>query len=50
MPREVGKDKCVDRVNAAASKGTLRGSGSAGGTLKAVNFTPGVKELFKGKK
>lgn len=50
MGREVGKDKSVARVDAAAGKASAKGSGSAGGSLKAVSFRPGKAELFnKGK-
>lgn len=47
MPRNVSTDKSVSRVNAAASKASAKGSGSAGGSLKGVNFTPGSREIFK---
>lgn len=51
MPRDVSKDKSIERVDAAARKASARGSGSAGGSLKAVNFTPGEKEIYsRGKK
>lgn len=50
MPREVSKDKCVARVDAAAGKASARGSGSAGGKLKGLNFTPGKNESYKSKK
>lgn len=50
MPRSVMKDKSTDRVEAASRKASAKGSGSAGGALKSVNFTPGVKEVYKGKK
>jgi hypothetical protein len=50
MPQEVSRDKSMDRVNAAASKASAKGSGSAGGKLKAVNFTPGKKEMYNRKK
>ena len=49
MPRSTTKDKSVERVNAAASKASAKGSGSAGGSLKGVDFTPGKKEIYKGK-
>ena len=50
MPRTISKDKSLARVEAASGKASARGSGSAGGSLKAVNFTPGEKECYKGKK
>ena len=51
MPRNVGTDKSIARVDAAARKASARGSGTAGGTLKPVNFTPGEKEAYsRGKK
>ena len=50
MPREVSKDKHIQRVDSAAGKGSARGSGTAGGSLKQVNFKPGKAEIYnKGK-
>jgi hypothetical protein len=49
MPRTVGKDKHVERFNSAASKGSAKGSGSAGGVLKQVEFTPGVSTIYSRK-
>ncbi len=46
MPRSVGKDKHMDRVNSAASKGRAKGSGAAGGALKQVEFTPGMNSIY----
>lgn len=50
MPREVSKDKCLSRVDAASGKGSAKGSGTAGGKLRAVNFTPGEREIYTRKK
>ena len=51
MPRDVSKSKELERVDAAARKASARGSGTAGGSLKQVNFTPGEAETYhKGKK
>jgi hypothetical protein len=51
MPRNVGKDKSIDRVDAAARAASAKGSGTAGGSLKQVNFAPGTSEMYKkGKK
>lgn len=51
MPSTVSTDKSLARVDAAARKASARGSGTAGGSLKAVEFTPGQNETYnKGKK
>ena len=50
MPKDVGTDKSMARVDAAARKASARGSGTAGGTLKPVNFTPGEKETYSSRK
>lgn len=50
MPREVGRDKHVSRMDSAASKGSAKGSGTAGGMLKQVNFTPGENTIYNKKK
>lgn len=48
MPKhDVSKDKSLDRVEAASKQVSRRGSGSAGGSLKPVNFTPGQNEIYK---
>lgn len=46
MPRTVSKDKCTERVESASKKGSARGSGTAGGALKQVNFTPGKNTIY----
>ena len=50
MPKDIPQDKSLRRVEAASKAGSTRGSGSAGGSLKGVEFTPGVREIYKGKK
>lgn len=49
MPRQVMRDKSMERVDAAARKASLGGrgsSGTAGGALKDVRFTPGESETY----
>lgn len=51
MPKAgVTRDKQIARVDAAAGSATLTGSGSAGGSLRPVNYTPGRKVIFNDKK
>lgn len=50
MPSNVSQDKSVSRVEAASRKASAKGSGSAGGSLKAVNFTPGENTIYKKRK
>ena len=50
MPRAVGKDKSIARVDAAAGKASAKGSGTAGGSLKQVTFTPGENTIFNKRK
>ncbi len=50
MPRNVTRDKSIRRVDAAAGRASAKGSGSAGGSLKGMNFTPGTREAFTSKK
>lgn len=50
MPKDVSTDKSIQRVDAAARKASARGSGTAGGSLKAVNFNPGQKEIYNSRK
>jgi len=46
MPRNVTKDKQIARVESASRGANLQGSGSAGGSLRQVNFTPGKREIY----
>lgn len=50
MPKEVSSDKSIQRVEAAARKASARNSGTAGGSLKGVNFTPGEKEIYNSRR
>ena len=50
MPKDIPQDKALSRVEAASKKASTRGSGTAGGSLRSVEFTPGTKEIYKGKK
>ena len=46
MPRNVMKDKSLERVEAASRKASAKGSGSAGGKLNPVEFAPGTAEIY----
>ena len=50
MPKDVGKDKSMERVEAASRKASARGSGTAGGSLRPVNFTPGENTIYNKRK
>lgn len=51
MPNKVTRDKSIKRVDAASGRASAKSSGSAGGSLRGVNFTPGKNVLYKkGKK
>jgi len=50
MPKDIPQDKSLRRVEAASKGASTRGSGTAGGSLKGVEFTPGVREIYKRKK
>ena len=50
MPKDIQHDKSLKRVEAASKGASTRGSGTAGGSLKGVEFTPGVHEIYKKKR
>ena len=49
MGRTVTKDKCISRVDAAAGKASAKSSGTGGGKLKGVDFTPGKNTIYNKK-
>lgn len=47
MPGKVTRDKSIRRVDAAAGRASTKSSGSAGGKLKGVDFTPGKRVVYR---
>ena len=50
MPSTISSDKSVGRVDAASRKASAKGSGTAGGSLKSVDFTPGKNTVYSTKR